>query len=250
MAIPSARVDAPARPAPPAPSPRTPPQARAALKDSASVGLGLVPLGLAFGVLVTHSGLAWWWATLFTTLIYAGSFEFLLIGLVTAVAPLATVALTAFLVNIRHVFYALSFPLHRVKGRPAKAYSTFALTDEAYALTTGERARSWPGRRILWLQLFMHLYWAGSATAGALLGSLIPDSVTGLDFALTALFTVLALDAIRDRRGDLPTPALALLSALAARLVFPDQLLPAAFALFTAGLLARHFATGRRSARA
>ncbi|GGX33720.1 AzlC family ABC transporter permease [Streptomyces noursei] len=214
------------------------------------MGLGLVPLGLAFGVLVTHSGLSWWWATLFTTLIYAGSFEFLLIGLVTAVAPLATVALTAFLVNIRHVFYALSFPLHRVKGRPAKAYSTFALTDEAYALTTGEQARSWPSRRILWLQLFMHLYWAGSATAGALLGSLIPDNVTGLDFALTALFTVLALDAIRDRRGDLPTPALALLSALAARLVFPDQLLPAAFALFTAGLLARHFATGRRSARA
>ncbi|MFF2807407.1 AzlC family ABC transporter permease [Streptomyces sp. NPDC058000] len=227
-----------------------PPQARAAFKDSTSVGLGLVPLGLAFGVLVTHSGLAWWWASLFTTLIYAGSFEFLLIGLVTAVAPLATVALTAFLVNIRHVFYALSFPLHRVEGRLAKTYSTFALTDEAYALSTGEQARTWPSRRILWLQLFMHLYWAGSATAGALLGSLIPDGVTGLDFALTALFTVLAIDAIRDRRGDLATPALALISALVARLAFPEQLLPAAFALFTAGLLARHFVTGRRAARA
>ncbi|MEU5300044.1 hypothetical protein ACH4YO_13090 [Streptomyces noursei] len=41
-----------------------------------------------------------------------------------------------------------------------------------------------------------------------------------------------------------------MLSALAARLVLPDQVLPAAFALFTAGLLARHFVTGRRSARA
>ena len=79
-----------------------------------------------------------------------------------------------------------------------------------------------PARRILWLQLFMHLYWVGSATAGALLGSLIPDSVTGLDFALTALFTVLALDAIRDRRDDLPTPILAVpCAALAARLCPP-----------------------------
>ncbi|MFI1032754.1 AzlC family ABC transporter permease [Streptomyces sp. NPDC020951] len=250
MGIPPSAVGDPVRP-PAAPSPpREPSGPRAAFKDSASVGLGLVPLGLAFGLLVTQSGLDWWWATAFTGLIYAGSFEFLLIGLVVAVAPLATVALTAFLVNIRHLFYALSFPLHRVRGRLAKAYSTFALTDEAYALTTGERARSWSGRRILWLQLFMQLYWAGGATVGALLGSLLPGSVTGLDFALTALFAVLALDALRDRRGDLSTPVLAVLAALAARLFFPGQMLMAAFALFTAGLLARRLSTGREPHRA
>ncbi|MFE7711843.1 AzlC family ABC transporter permease [Streptomyces sp. NPDC057486] len=214
------------------------------------MGLGLVPLGLAFGVLVTQSGLAWWWASAFTALIYAGSFEFLLVGLVAAVAPLGTVALTAFLVNIRHVFYTLSFPLHRVSGRLAKAYSTFALTDEAYALTTSEQARSWPGRRILWLQLYMHLYWVGGATAGGLLGSLIPDSVTGLEFALTALFTVLALDAIRDRRDDLPTPVLALLSALVARLLLPGQMMLTAFVLFTAALLARHLTARTRTRHA
>ncbi|MEU2285803.1 AzlC family ABC transporter permease [Streptomyces sp. NPDC013178] len=232
------------RPAPAPPS-RTS-EARAALEDSASVGLGFLPLGLAFGALVVQSGLDWWWAGLSAALIYGGSFEFLLIGMVTAAAPLASIAATAFMVNVRHVFYALSFPLHRVPGRLAKTYSTFALCDEAYALTSAERARAWSSGRILWLQFFMHLYWAGSATAGALLGSLIPDGVTGLDFALTALFTVLALDALRDLRGDLPTPLLALLSALAARLLFPGQMLLAAFALFTAGLLARHLSTGRK----
>ncbi|MFE1312862.1 AzlC family ABC transporter permease [Streptomyces sp. NPDC058755] len=214
------------------------------------MGLGFVPLGIAFGVLVTRSGVGWWWAGLSSALIYGGSFEFLLIGMVAASAPLVSIAVSAFLVNLRHVFYALSFPLDRVQGRLGKAYSTFALCDEAYALTAGRQARSWPSRRILWLQLFMHLYWAGGATAGALLGSLIPDSVTGLDFALTALFTVLALDAVRDLRGDLPTPLLALLSALAARLLFPGQLLPVAFALFTAGLLARHLTTRRKPSHA
>ncbi|MER5863205.1 AzlC family ABC transporter permease [Kitasatospora sp. NPDC002040] len=235
-------------PAPAAPAPTAASAASAAFRDSASVGLGLVPLGLAFGVLVTQSGLAWWWATAFTALVYAGSFEFLLVGLVAAVAPLGTVALTALLVNIRHVFYALSFPLHRVRGRLGRTYSTFALTDEAYALTTGQQARSWPGGRILWLQSFMHLYWVGAATAGGLLGALIPAGVTGLDFALTALFTVLALDAVREQRGDLSTPVLALLSALAARVLVPGQMLPVAFVLFTAALLARHLST-RRAAR-
>ncbi|MGW1105898.1 AzlC family ABC transporter permease [Streptomyces sp. NPDC002540] len=211
------------------------------------MGLGLLPLGLAFGVLIAHAGLPWWCASLFTAVVYAGSFEFLLVNLALAVTPLATVALTAFLVNVRHVFYALSFPLDRVQGRLARTYSTFALTDEAYALTTGEQARSWSGARIVWLQVFMQLYWVGGATAGALLGSAVPNSVTGLDFAMTALFAVLALDAVRERRGDLPTPVLALLSALAARLVFPGQMLLAAFTLFTAALLARRFTAGKRT---
>ncbi|MER7052112.1 AzlC family ABC transporter permease [Streptomyces sp. NPDC000351] len=210
------------------------------------MGLGMLPLGLAFGALVIQSGLDWWWAGLSAALIYGGSFEFLLIGMVAAAAPLASVAVAAFLVQARHVFYALSFPLHQVRGRLARTYSTFALTDEAYALTATEQARTWPSARILWLQFYMHLYWAASATAGALAGSLVPDGVTGLDFALTALFTVLALDAVRGLRGDLPTPVLALLCALAARLLFPGQMLLAAFALFTAGLLARHLATGRK----
>ena len=218
---------------------------RGVFRDSAAVGFGLVPLGLAFGVIITHSGLAWWWAPVFTSLVYAGSLEFLLVGLVVAVAPLATIATTALLVNVRHVFYALSFPLHRVRGRAARAYSTFAMTDEAYALTTGERGRMWPGRRILLLQLFLQLYWVGGATVGALLGSLIPDSVQGLDFAMTALFVVLALEALHNWRADVPTPVLALLSALAARLLFPDALLPAAFAMFTAGLLARRVTLAR-----
>ncbi|MFF5719734.1 AzlC family ABC transporter permease [Streptomyces buecherae] len=220
-------------------------EARAALRDSAGVGLAFLPLGLAYGALVTQSGLPWWWAGLSAALVFGGSFEFLLIGMVAACAPLASIAVSALLVNVRHVFYTLSFPLHRVGGRLGKTYSTYALCDEAYALTTGERASAWSSRRILWLQFFLHLYWAASSTAGALLGSFIPDRVTGLDFALTALFTVLALDAVRDLRGHLATPALAVLSALLARLLFPGQLLPAAFVLFTAALLGRRLATSR-----
>ncbi|MCC3772229.1 AzlC family ABC transporter permease [Streptomyces sp. UNOC14_S4] len=211
---------------------------RAALKDSSSVGLALFPLGIAFGVLVVHAGLDWWWASVITAFVYAGSLEFLLVGLIIAATPLAQVALTAFLVNFRHVFYALSFPLHRVTSRAGKAYSTYTMTDEAYALTTGESAQSWSGRRIVWLQALCQVYWVTGATLGALFGALVPAELAGLDFALTALFVVLAVDAYRAKR-DIPTPALALVCALAARFVLPGQMLLAALGLFTAALLAR-----------
>lgn len=64
------------------------------------------------------------------------------------------------------------------------------------------------------------------------------------------LFTALALDAVRDLRGEPPTPLLALGSALVARALVPGEMLPVAFALFTAGLPARHLANARRTSHA
>lgn len=222
----------------------------AGLKDSVPVGLGLFPMGLAFGMLITHSGLPWWSAPMFSAVMYTGTLEFLLIPMLLAAAPLVTVVLTTLLVNGRHTFYALSFPLHRVEGRWAKLYSTFALSDEAYAMTTSGEARTWSSTRLVSFQAFNHAYCVVGALIGALVGSLIPPRITGLDFAMTALLVVLALDAIRDRRHDLPTPLLALLAALIARLVTPGQMLLTAFILFTTALLVRYVVARREPVRA
>lgn len=225
---------------------RATPEVLRALNDSLSVGLAAGAMGLAFGVLVTRSGLEWWWATAFAAIIFAGSLEFLLLGLVTTLAPLGQVAAAAFLVNFRHVFYALSFPLHRVPGIAAKAYSTFALTDEAYAVTARPEARGWSRARILWIQAFVHVFWVGSVTLGALGGTLIPPGVAGLDFAVTALFVVLGLDAFRARR-DVPAAVVAVACALVGHVVFGEHMLVAAMGLFTLFLLARYVIAGRRA---
>lgn len=208
-------------------------------KETIPVGLAVAAMGTAFGVLVTRAGLPWWWATIFAAVIFAGSLEFLLLGLVTAIAPLGQVAAAAFLVNFRHVFYAMSFPLHRVPGVAAKAYSTFALTDEAYALTARPEAQTWSRARILSVQAFVHVVWAGSVTLGALGGTLIPPGVRGLDFAVTALFLVLGIDAFRARR-DVPAALVAVACALVGHVVFGEQMLVAALAMFTLFLLARY----------
>ncbi|CAN3129787.1 AzlC family ABC transporter permease [Mycobacterium sp. smrl_JER01] len=212
---------------------------RGVLALSAPVGLAFIPLGTALGLLVVHAGLAWWWAPVFAAVIYAGSLEFLMVHLAATAAPLATVALTTFVVNSRHVFYALSFPLHRVRGVPAKLYSTYTLSDEAYAVAAGPRARSWTTRAILSMQLCFHLLWVIGATLGGLLGQALPiERLTGLDFALTALFIVLGIDAYRQR-PDRITAATAVVCAAAAWLVVPGQLLVTAFTAFTGALLAR-----------
>lgn len=220
----------------------------AALKDTVSVGVALVPLGIAFGLLVIEAGLSWWWAPLFSTFIYAGSLEFLAIGLIVAATPLAGIALSTVLVNFRHVFYALSFPLHAVRGPAAKTYSMYALTDEAYALAHHIPEAERTTARILWMQVLCQSYWVAGGVAGALLGEALPQVPRGMWFALTALFTVLALDAFRLNR-DVTSPVLAIGSALVALLVARDEMLVVGMLLFLAALTVRFLLRRARDGR-
>jgi 4-azaleucine resistance transporter AzlC len=222
---------------------------RRVLALSAPIGLAFIPLGMALGFLVVHAGLAWWWAPVFAAVIYAGSLEFLMVHLAATAAPVATVALTTLLVNSRHVFYALSFPLHRVRGVLAKAYSTYTLSDEAYAVGVSPEAQTWTTRPLLLMQFSFHLLWVAGATLGGLVGEALPiDRLVGLDFALTALFIVLGIDAYRQRPDRL-TAASAAVCAIVAWLVVPGQLLVCAFAAF-AGVLLVRMLLQRRAERA
>ncbi|UVJ39046.1 AzlC family ABC transporter permease [Arthrobacter sp. CJ23] len=230
-------------------APAAPGDVRLAIRASFPALLAALPMGVAFGVVVAQSPLDWWWAPVFATVIFAGSLEFLILGMVVTLAPLASIAATAFLVNFRHVFYALSFPLHRVHGRGAKVYSTFTLTDEAWALTTSPEAQTWSRRRILAIQACFQVAWVGGVTAGALGGTFIPEGVVGLDFALTAFFLVLGLDAYRVRRS-IPLPVIALCCALAGYVVFGEGMLVAAMAMFVAFLLVRYALQQKKTSHA
>ena len=95
----------------------------AGIQASLAAGLGLYPLGIALGLLVMQAGLPWWITPGLSIAAYAGSLELLLVGLMTSITPLPTIALTTLLVNFRHVFYAFSFPLKVVKNPLARLYS-------------------------------------------------------------------------------------------------------------------------------
>lgn len=216
----------------------------AGIRASLAAGLGMVPLGVAFGLLVVQSGLPWWLAPALSMFGYAGSLELLMIGLIGAATPLPTIALTTLLVNFRHVFYAFSFPLGAIRNPVAKAYSVYALTDESYAVTASA-PETWTSWRLIALQVSFQTYWVGGGLLGLALASVIPFRIEGLDFALCALFITLALDACRTR-AEVPSLLLAAASFVTAVLLVPDQALFAAMAIFLVLLAIRFVVAGRR----
>lgn len=214
------------------------------IRLSFAAGLGMFPIGIAFGVLVMQTGLPWWTAPGLSIAIFAGSVELLLVGLMAAATPLATIALTILLVNFRHVFYAFSFPLRVVRHPLARFYSVYALIDEAYAVTAASPG-TWNRYRLIAMQAAFHSYWVGGGLVGVALASFIPGTIEGLEFALCALFITLTLDACRTRK-QVPSLVLAGLSLGVSLVLVPDDALFAAMLGFVALLVGRHLLAARR----
>lgn len=210
------------------------------IKDTWAVALGLIPLGLAFGLLMVQSGFSWWWTPIFSIVIYAGSMEFLAISMVTGGVSALSSLLTGFMVNFRHIFYGLTFPRKRINSPVGKAYSTYALTDETYAIVSALPREERPtGTRILSIQIFCQILWVGGGIVGALAGQVIPSSVEGMEFALVALFVVLAMDSFRNNQ-DLSLPLSAAALGILAAFIAPGQLLMVSLSAYFLLLIIRY----------
>lgn len=222
---------------------------RFAFATTVPVLLGYSTIGVAYGLLLSTSGLPWWLAPLSGLVVYAGAAQFMAIPLLAGGSGVLEIALLTFFVNARHLVYGLSLlgPFSGT-GR-AKPYLVYALTDETYGLLTTVAPPEGASKRDFYalVSALDQSYWVLGSLLGALAGRLIPASWTGgMDFALTALFIVLLVEQLKKSRAPLPY-LLALLSALVAYLVAGPQRLLLAAILIAMGLLllARPLLEGR-----
>ncbi|MFJ8310470.1 MULTISPECIES: AzlC family ABC transporter permease [unclassified Streptomyces] len=177
---------------------------RLALRDTVPVAMGYLPLGAAYGLLLVDAGIDWYWAPLSSVFVFAGAMQFLSVPLLAAGIPLLQLATTTLVINFRHVFYGLSFPLRELDGKARRAYGVFALTDETYSLVAAKAGESLSGRRIQFIQLFSHAWWIIGSTLGAVASMALPSGIKGIEFALTALFVVLAQEHFYQRTNARP----------------------------------------------
>ena len=164
---------------------------KSALTATLPVMAGYLILGFGFGIIIKANGYSIALAAAMSIFIYAGSMQYVAIGLMTGGASLITTALTTLMVNLRHLFYGISMLEKYQNTGKAKPYLIFTLTDETYSLVCGELPNIAPEDRTryeLLVSLLNHLYWITGSVAGAFAGSLISFNSQGIDFALTALF--------------------------------------------------------------
>ncbi len=190
------------------------------MRDELPILLGVLPFGIIYGVAALSAGIPASIAQAMSSIVFAGSAQFVITQLVTASTPALVIILTIFIVNIRHMLYSASVaPYTQKLPFLWKCLLAYLLTDEAYAVTILHYQKDSDGRHKHWYFLGAGLTlwatWQLSTAAGIFLGGQIPESWS-LDFTPTLTFIALVVPALRDRAST----SAALAAVFAALLAF------------------------------
>lgn len=196
-----------------------------AWKQTIPVMLGYIFLGTAFGLLLENAGYHFVWALLSSVAIYAGSMQFVLVSLLTGGAGLVHTALMTLFINGRHIFYGLSFVEKYKKMGKAFPYMVFSLTDETYSVLCGTKVPEGmeESRIFFWISLLDQCYWVLGSVIGALAGRYITFDSTGIDFSMTALFIVIAVEQWQEQKSHFPALLGAVCGVLWLVVLGPDR---------------------------
>jgi len=179
----------------------------AAFRYSIPVLLGYTAIGMGFGLLLSNAGYPWYLSLVMSIAMYAGAGQYIALGLFAAGTSLWEVCLVQLVVNARHLAYGFSM-ISRYNGAgPLKFYLMFSLTDETFALLSSLDEKTADsvggiggvGDRHLFMfyvSALNQFYWTAGSVIGTAAGTLIPFSMEGIGFALTALFIVFMIEQI------------------------------------------------------
>lgn len=164
--------------------------------------LGYLPVGFAYGVLAHKAGLSTLHTLLMSFIVFAGSAQLIVVGLISSGINPLSIIMTTFIVNLRHLLMSAAlFPNVTQWKTHEKAAFAFELTDETFALHS---ARFEQGRdeksEVFAINLTAHIAWIIGSGMGALGGKLVVDiEPFALDFVLPAMFIALLVMQIKHK---------------------------------------------------
>lgn len=199
---------------------------------SLPVVLGYLPIGFAYGLLAVKAGFSPYLVVLMSFFVFAGSAQFIAVALVSQGASVATIVLTTFIVNLRHLLMSAAMvPYLNKWSKIRQTLFGLQMTDETFAVNLGRfSAHGVNPVEVYSINSISHLGWCFGGFGGAFFGSLITDiKPWGFDYALPAMFIALVLPHL-----EVPRRVLAVILAF---------VLSASLALLGAGQLSVIIAT-------
>jgi 4-azaleucine resistance transporter AzlC len=175
------------------------------VKAELPILLGVLPFGMIYGALAVKLGLPPALAMAMSSIVFAGSSQFIGAPLLAVGTPGLVIIATTFVVNLRHALYSASVaPFIKQVPMRWKVLLAYLLTDEAYAvvITRFTQSDSSVALNKHWFYfgagIILWSTWQLSTAVGIFVGQLIPESWS-LDFALALTFIALVVPNLKDR---------------------------------------------------
>jgi len=203
--------------------------------------VGVFPFGLIYGAAALRAGLDPALAQAMSSIVFAGSAQFLTAQLIHDSAPALVIVLTIATVNLRHLLYSASLaPFVSHLPLRWRALLAYLLTDEAYAAVILHYQKEGIRASGHWFFLgagaSLWLTWQLSTALGIFLGATIPETWP-LDFALPLTFIAMLVPTLKDWSLVVAALAAGVTALLAAALPFNLGLVLAALVGIAAGML-------------
>jgi 4-azaleucine resistance transporter AzlC len=170
--------------------------------------IGVFPFGMIYGILALDAGLSPGAAQAMSSIVFAGSSQFIAAQLVSNGAPGLVIVFTIAVVNLRHALYSASVaPFTRGLGSLWKGLMAYLLTDEAYAVgivnyhhTNNPQEEGVHPAHWFYAGAGLGLWstWQVSTAVGIFLGAAVPASWP-LDFTLPLTFIAILTPSLKDR---------------------------------------------------
>lgn len=173
-----------------------------ALRQASPIVLGFLPVGFAYGVLARKTGISIDNTLLMSLIVFAGSAQFIAVGLLAAGGSAVSIIVTTFVVNMRHMLMSAALAPYLQKWSKFQIMVFgFQLTDETFALhSTRFGAADNNKCETFMINSIAHGAWFLGTALGVLSSTLITDiKPMGLDYALPAMFIALMLAQIKDK---------------------------------------------------
>jgi len=194
------------------------------VKAAWPICLGYIPIGLAFGVLAQKAGMSWGQIALMSSIVFAGSSQFIAVSMLANGATGWAIITTTFFVNLRHLLMSSSLALKLQNAHRGKlSVFAYGVTDESFAInTTRFLSGEWDLNRALVVNHTANACWIVSTVAGGFFGHLIPAHSFGIDYALIAMFICLLVFQLTRRLAVL-TAMIAGILSVALALIIPGN---------------------------
>ena len=153
--------------------------------------LSYIPIGLACGILLHAAGFNFIMILIVSIVVFSGGAQFILASLLTINAPLSSIFLTLFFLELRYALLSSSLSKY-IKSESQHFIWLFAVSmnDENYAINYLKFAtdKKWTPKDALMVEHYSLISWSVANMVGGLIGSAISINLEVVDFALTALF--------------------------------------------------------------
>lgn len=182
------------------------------LRVSLPVCLGVIPVGISFGLLAVQAGFNGLQAVAMSVFVMAGSSQIMAVGMLGQGAAVASIIAATFFLNLRHIVMSTSI-MGRLRGVPVlqKLVGAFAICDESFAIFSLSEQQSFPF--LLGANTALYGTWVISSAIGCLADCVLPElAAKSFGIAFYAAFLAMLLPSVKKN-----TPLL-LLAALSAGL--------------------------------